>query len=84
MSYCPLSSQVVLTHERLSYFHKDHPYHMEVNGQHYEVGYWPGDSRSGMFGGNSNWRGMGTTFEIMLLTDLMYRPYLVIFVVEDR
>lgn len=30
---------------------------MDVNGQRYEVGYWPGDSRSGMFGGNSNWRG---------------------------
>jgi hypothetical protein len=30
---------------------------MDVHGQHYEVGYWPGDSRSDMFGGNSNWRG---------------------------
>lgn len=30
---------------------------MNVNGEHYEVGYWPGDSKSGMFGGNSNWRG---------------------------
>lgn len=30
---------------------------MDVNGQRYEVGYWPADSRSGMFGGNSNWRG---------------------------
>jgi hypothetical protein len=43
---------------------------MDVNGQRYEVGYWPGDSRSGMFGGNSNWRGpicehlfLGTAFE---------------------
>ncbi|KZT43655.1 hypothetical protein SISSUDRAFT_1040134 [Sistotremastrum suecicum HHB10207 ss-3] len=41
----------------LSLHHKDNPYHMDVNGQRYEVGYWPGDSRSGMFGGNSNWRG---------------------------
>lgn len=30
---------------------------MDVHGQRYEVGYWPGDSHSGMFGGNSNWRG---------------------------
>jgi len=30
---------------------------MDVNGQRYEVAYWPGDSHSGMFGGNSNWRG---------------------------
>ena len=30
---------------------------MEVNGQRHEVGYWPGESKSGMFGGNSNWRG---------------------------
>jgi hypothetical protein len=30
---------------------------MNVNGEDFGVGYWPGDSRSGMFGGNSNWRG---------------------------
>ena len=30
---------------------------MDVHGQRHEVGYWPGDSKSGMFGGNSNWRG---------------------------
>lgn len=30
---------------------------MHVDGQWHEVGYWPGDSHSGMFGGNSNWRG---------------------------
>jgi len=41
----------------LSKRHKEHPWGMDVNGQRYEVGYWPGDSRSGMFGGNSNWRG---------------------------
>lgn len=29
---------------------------MDVKGQRYDVGYWPGDSKSGMFGGNSNWR----------------------------
>jgi hypothetical protein len=30
---------------------------MDVSGQHFHVGYLPGDSDSGMFGGNSNWRG---------------------------
>ena len=42
---------------RLSKLHKDRPWGMDVHGQRYEVGYWPGDSKSGMFGGNSNWRG---------------------------
>ncbi|KAF7976076.1 hypothetical protein HWV62_7634 [Athelia sp. TMB] len=41
----------------LSKRHKEQPWGIDVNGQRYEVGYWPGDSRSGMFGGNSNWRG---------------------------
>ncbi|MDE1948909.1 MAG: glucosidase [Burkholderiales bacterium] len=33
------------------------PYHLYVDGVNYEVDYWPGESRSGLFGGNSNWRG---------------------------
>lgn len=41
----------------LSKKHKDEPWGMDVHGQRYEVNYWPGDSKSGMFGGNSNWRG---------------------------
>ncbi|KAI0268624.1 Six-hairpin glycosidase-like protein [Gloeopeniophorella convolvens] len=41
----------------LSKVHKDKPWGMEVNGQRHEVNYWPGESKSGMFGGNSNWRG---------------------------
>lgn len=41
----------------LSKKHKDQPWGMDVHGQRYEVNYWPGDSKSGMFGGNSNWRG---------------------------
>ncbi|KAI0041005.1 hypothetical protein FA95DRAFT_1611352 [Auriscalpium vulgare] len=41
----------------LSKKHKDHPWGMEVNGHRHEVNYWPGESKSGMFGGNSNWRG---------------------------
>ncbi|EQL38149.1 hypothetical protein BDFG_00526 [Blastomyces dermatitidis ATCC 26199] len=41
----------------LSKYHAEHPYSMEVNGQEFKVGYVPGDSDSGLFGGNSNWRG---------------------------
>jgi hypothetical protein len=41
----------------LSRWHRDHPYDLDVAGQHFHVGYLPGDSDSGMFGGNSNWRG---------------------------
>ncbi|KAF8514245.1 Six-hairpin glycosidase-like protein [Hysterangium stoloniferum] len=41
----------------LSLHHKKNPYNISVNGESYEVAYWPGDSHSGMFGGNSNWRG---------------------------
>jgi Glycosyl hydrolase family 63 C-terminal domain len=41
----------------LSKFHEQHPYRIEVGGMTHEVNYWPGESRSGLFGGNSNWRG---------------------------
>jgi hypothetical protein len=41
----------------LSRVHADHPYEFDVHGQHYEVRYLPAESDSGMFGGNSNWRG---------------------------
>jgi len=41
----------------LSKFHAEHPYVLNVLGQEYRVDYVPGDSDSGMFGGNSNWRG---------------------------
>ncbi len=41
----------------LSQFHRDHPYAIEVGGQTLSVGYQPGESDSGLFGGNSNWRG---------------------------
>jgi hypothetical protein len=41
----------------LSRYHSDNPYIINVMGHEYRVGYVPGDSDSGMFGGNSNWRG---------------------------
>jgi hypothetical protein len=41
----------------LSLRHRDQPYEFDVGGQRYGVGYLPAESDSGMFGGNSNWRG---------------------------
>jgi hypothetical protein len=41
----------------LSRVHADHPFTLDVHGHGYEVRYLPGESDSGMFGGNSNWRG---------------------------
>jgi hypothetical protein len=41
----------------LSRYHADHPYRFDVHGQTFEVRYLPAESDSGMFGGNSNWRG---------------------------
>ncbi|HZH34786.1 MAG TPA: hypothetical protein VEX64_08100 [Pyrinomonadaceae bacterium] len=41
----------------LSRRHKDEPYVLRLNGTEHRVGYEPAESRSGMFGGNSNWRG---------------------------
>ena len=41
----------------LSKYHKDHPYQYHFNGTTFSVSYLPGDSDSGLFGGNSNWRG---------------------------
>jgi hypothetical protein len=41
----------------LSRFHADHPYVFHAGGREYRVGYLPADSDTGMFGGNSNWRG---------------------------
>ncbi|MGQ0794526.1 MAG: MGH1-like glycoside hydrolase domain-containing protein [Deltaproteobacteria bacterium] len=41
----------------LSKFHKENPYTLRVNGDEYRVDYEPGESSTGLFGGNSNWRG---------------------------
>ncbi len=41
----------------LSRYHAEHPYVTQAGGQEYRVGYLPAESDSGMFGGNSNWRG---------------------------
>ncbi|MBC8506296.1 MAG: glucosidase [Chloroflexi bacterium] len=41
----------------LSKEHEDNPFVFSVDGQEHKVSYQPGESTSGMFGGNSNWRG---------------------------
>jgi hypothetical protein len=41
----------------LSKFHERHPYVFHLHGQEYRVDYLPAESNTGMFGGNSNWRG---------------------------
>jgi hypothetical protein len=41
----------------LSQVHRDHPYHLSVNGTDHRVDYEPAESSIGLFGGNSNWRG---------------------------
>jgi hypothetical protein len=41
----------------LSKFHQQHPYIFHVQGQEYRVDYLAAESNTGMFGGNSNWRG---------------------------
>src|SRR6516164_998277 len=41
----------------LSRYHAEHPYVFSAGGQEYRVSYLPAESDSGMFGGNSNWRG---------------------------
>ena len=41
----------------LSQYHMEHPFVFNLSGQEYKVQYLPAESNTGMFGGNSNWRG---------------------------
>ena len=41
----------------LSKYHEQHPYELLVDGTKFSVEYTPGESVTGLFGGNSNWRG---------------------------
>ncbi|HEY1581639.1 MAG TPA: hypothetical protein VGF73_00910, partial [Chthoniobacterales bacterium] len=41
----------------MSKFHEKNPYMIEVRGEQKVVGYEPAESQTGIFGGNSNWRG---------------------------
>jgi hypothetical protein len=56
----------------LSRYHAEHPYVFSVGGQDYRVAYVPGDSDTGMFGGNSNWRGpIWMPMQLMLIRALV-------------
>jgi hypothetical protein len=41
----------------LSKYHESHPYILNIDGDEYRVDYEPAESTTGLFGGNSNWRG---------------------------
>ncbi len=59
----------------LSRVHRDQPYVFRHDGQEFRVAYVPGDSDSGMFGGNSNWRGPVWMPVNMLLYSSLVRLY---------
>ncbi|HZX75185.1 MAG TPA: glucosidase, partial [Cyclobacteriaceae bacterium] len=55
----------------ISKFHEQHPYVLHAGGQEYRVDYLPAESNTGMFGGNSNWRGpVWMPVNVMLLRAL--------------
>jgi hypothetical protein len=62
----------------ISRYHLDHPYHFRAGDQDFRVDYLPGESNSGLFGGNSNWRGpiwMPTNALLIRALLQLYRYY---------
>jgi hypothetical protein len=56
----------------LSKYHLDHPFVLHIDGQEYKVRYLPAESTTGMFGGNSNWRGpVWMPVNILLIRSLL-------------
>ena len=56
----------------VSRFHLEHPYVFTVDGVEYRVNYLPAESDTGMFGGNSNWRGpVWMPMNVILLRSLL-------------
>jgi len=56
----------------VSRFHLDHPYIFRAGGRDYRVDYEPAESGSGLFGGNSNWRGpVWFPLNVLLIESLM-------------
>jgi len=62
----------------LSRYYLEHPFHFSIGSQSFEVKYEPAESSSGMFGGNSNWRGpvwMPVNFLILRALISLYAYY---------
>jgi hypothetical protein len=59
----------------LSRHHKDHPYFLNIEGGSYRVDYEPAESSTGLFGGNSNWRGPIWMPVNMLIVQSLRRLY---------
>jgi hypothetical protein len=56
----------------ISRWHAEHPYVLNLEGQEYSISYLPAESDTGMFGGNSNWRGpVWMPINIMLIRGLL-------------
>ena len=56
----------------ISRYHAEHPYVVDVGGRQYSVAYLPAESDTGMFGGNSNWRGpIWVPVNILIIRALM-------------
>ena len=56
----------------LSKYHLDHPFVFQIGSQEYRVDYLPAESNTGMFGGNSNWRGpVWMPVNVLLIRGLM-------------
>ena len=57
----------------LSRFHAEHPYVFTAEGREYRVEYLPAESDSGLFGGNSNWRGpIWMPVNVLIIRALMH------------
>ncbi|HKU37333.1 MAG TPA: glucosidase, partial [Polyangiales bacterium] len=57
----------------VSKYHEEHPYVIDVAGANYVLKYLPAESDSGMFGGNSNWRGpIWMPVNLMIVRSLLH------------
>jgi hypothetical protein len=60
----------------VSKYHEEHPFSVNVNGQSFSVDYQPAESESGLFGGNSNWRGpIWMPMNVLLIRALVHLYY---------